>query len=205
MKERPEAEKGSPSVARSDMPYQVTVEFSGPTGTPWFNRMYFDEAGGTAQQAAAAAGAFWGAVDALIRDDVTWTTGTEVEELNVATGVLSSVNAITAVTGTGGDTTTDMATVLQGLVSWRTGTIVGGRELRGRTFIPGLTQNVNTAGLLSTAAQTAWQTAANNLIADANSNFVIWHRPVNGSGGGAASVASASVTRKFSVMRSRRD
>jgi len=187
------------------MPYQVTVEFSGPSGTPWFNRMYFTTGGGTAQQAATAAGTFWGAVDALIRDDVTWTTGTEVEELNDSTGALETVNAITAVTGTGGDTTTDMATVLQGLVSWRTGTIVNGRELRGRTFIPGLTQNVNTAGLLSTAAQTAWTTAANALIADANSVYVIWHRPVNGSGGQMAPVVTCSVTRKFSVMRSRRD
>jgi len=186
--------------------FQVTTTFSGPAGTPWMNRLYFDSiTGQLAQDAADAVGAFWGACDALIRNDVTWTTGTNVETLDEVSGALVGLNTVTASTGTGADSTTDMATVLQALVQWRTGVIVGDRELRGRTFIPGLTQNVNNGGVLTGAAQTAFAAAAAALIADADADFGIWHRPVNEANGAFHEAVTGSVPLRFSVLRSRRD
>jgi hypothetical protein len=187
--------------------YRVRTVFEGFQGTPWLNTLYFDADGGTAQQAATAAGTFWGAVDALMDNEVTWRTEPDVPTINPGTGNLETVTSTTPVTGAGALSTIMLPVATQGLIRWRTGIIVGDRELRGRTFVPGLGTASNDNGILLAASQTTMQTAAAALISDANSTLVVWHRPSSpgASDGTNASVLTANVWGQFATMRSRRD
>lgn len=183
------------------MPYRVRVEFSGMQGAPWLATHVFQEGAGSAAQAVAAVGTFWGAVDATMDNEVNWTTLTDVESFDAATGNVTAVTSVTAVTGSGALALEALPLASQGLVRWRTGVYVSGREIRGRTFIPGLADSANDNGNLAASVATTIGNAANALIADANSQLEIWSR-VNGA---TADVTSASVWSSFAVLRSRRD
>jgi len=187
--------------------YRIRTVFEGFQGTPWLSTSYFDDTAGTAQQAATAVGTFWGAVDALMDNEVQWRTEPDVAQLQEGTGNLETVHSTTPVTGAGALTTLMLPVVSQALIRWRTGVIINGRELRGRTFVPGLGTASNDNGILLAASQTTLQTAAAGLIAAPNSELVIWHRPTTpgGSDGQTASAVSSNVWGQFATMRSRRD
>ena len=187
--------------------YRVQTVFSGPTGTPWRNFLHFDASAGTPDDAAAAAGVFWGAVDADMHNTVTWSQEPDVEQIDAETGELVTIHAVTPATGTGGNTNERMPSVNQAIIKLRTGAIIGGRELRGRIFVPGLTEECNSLGVVLAAARTRFNTAAAALIADADCVWTVWHRPTTpaGSDGGQAPVATATANLEWSYLRSRRD
>jgi len=187
--------------------YRVRTVFSGVQGAPWLNTLYFQDSGGTAQQAATAAGAFWNSVDTYIYGGITWTTEADVVSITASSGALAGVTATTPVTGTGGGGSDPLPYATQGLVRWRTGVVVGTRELRGKTFIPGLTETGVTAALVTAAVVTAVNTAAATLISDPNSILVAWHRPsAPGALDGVSwNVATGQMAPGFAVLRSRRD
>jgi hypothetical protein len=168
-------------------------------GAPWLNTLYFGTAG-TAANAVAAVGAFWGAVDAFIANDISWATLPDVDEIGVD-GSLTGIDSVTPATGTGTDTAEMLPFASQVSIRWRTGAVIGGRELKGKTYIPGLCTASLDDGLLDSGAQAAIQTAADNLIGDVNSSFVIWSR-VHAQ---QLLVAAATVDSDFAVLRSRRD
>lgn len=185
--------------------YQVRVGFTGITGTPYLNTLYFDAAGGTAQQAVDAAATFWGAVDAQLHQDLSWATESEVQVLNEATGALTDAQSTTVTSGGGALTGDVLPTANQALIAWRTATIVNGKRLQGRVFIPGVPEVNAVAGILASVPFTAFANAADALIADISSTLVVWHRPVLGTGGSIGPVTAALVRQPFAVLRSRRD
>lgn len=125
---------------------------------------------------------------------------TEVEQVNPATGAVTGVTSITSINRTGSNNTAPVPQAAQALVRWRTGVYVSGREIRGRTFIPGLALATSSAsGELASATAAAITTAAQQLLED--SGIGIWS-PTRGQ---IALVTSASVWSEFAVMRSRRD
>lgn len=181
--------------------YRVRVEFSGMQGSPWIATHYAATAAGTPAQAVAALGTFWGAIDGLMDNEVNWTTLTDVETVDAATGQVTAVTSVTPVTGTGAIAGEALPIATQGLIRWRTGEYIAGREVRGRTFIPGLTETANDNGQLSAASATTIQTAITTLLAAANFDLVVYSRahavePL---------VDSGSVWSSFAVLRSRRD
>lgn len=104
------------------------------------------------------------------------------------------------------------------LVRWNTGSIVGGKRVRGRTFLVPITNpNFNTFGQVSAAAVAQIEGAANAFRFEQSLDFVIWSRPFAGSVavpprparpprlGSDSLVLSASVSPKAAVLRSRRD
>jgi len=187
--------------------YRVRVGWTGGSGTPWLSTHYFLESAGTAQQAATAVGVFWGAVDALINSGHDWATEPDVSTIESTTGALTGVVQTTSQTGTGGSAVERLPQATQGLLQLRTGAVIGDRELRGRIFIPGLTQDSNDAGDVIAATITAVNAAAVTLMTSANADLHIWKRPSSsgGSDGSNAQVVGASMWTKFAVMRSRRD
>lgn len=185
--------------------FQVRTEFSGTSGTPYLNTLYFDSAVGSAQQCVDAVGAFWGAVDAQCHQDLSWVTEADVEEINEVTGQPQTINSTTPASGSGALTGDILPTANQALVAWTTSNFINGRRVRGRTFIPAIPEVNAVGGLLATTARNAIQTAADALISDINTQFVIWHRPVLGAGGDSPTVQTASVRSQFAVLRSRRD
>ena len=182
--------------------YRVRVQFTGPAGAPWLATHFFGQLGGTTQQAATAAGNFWGAVDAQMDSAVSWSTLPEVMIVNETSGEIESVTATTPVTGTGAVSAVMLPRASQGLVRWSTGIFIGGRQIRGRTFIPGLTVNTTvTDGVLNFTTVSVIDAAAAALIADANSDLRIYS-PANGT---SASVIAGSTWAEYAQLRSRRD
>jgi hypothetical protein len=181
---------------------RVRTNFTGPQGSPWVSTIYGD---GISQVEAEAQvlsiGTFWGAVDALMNNDVDWATEAEVERVNVATGDVEAVFVTTPQTGTGALVTELLPLVAQAVVRWRTGVFVGGREIRGRTFIPGLTEAANTGGSVTPANAATIQAAAQAMIDDVTWEMVVWSR----THAQAPEVATASVWSQFSYLGSRRD
>ena len=181
--------------------FRIRTVFQGIQGAPWLSTMYFGEgASNLAQDAVTAVGAFWGAVDAHISNLVNWSTESDVAVISDL-GVLTGVDSTTPATGSGAAVADPLPMATQGLVRWRTGLIVLGRELRGRTFVPGLTESAAVDGGLAAAVQSDIQTAADALMADVNSALVVWSRTHSVS----ATAQAATVWSQFAVQRSRRD
>lgn len=124
----------------------------------------------------------------------------EVEEVDPATGNITGVVTITSINRTGNVNTAPVPQAAQALFRWRTGFYSGGREVRGRTFVPGLAlANSSASGELASATVATLQTAGTTLLAD--SGFGIWS-PARAT----FQVATAcSVWNEFAVMRGRRD
>lgn len=181
--------------------YRVRTVFTGVTGSPWLSTAFFDEAGGDASDAVAAVATFWSALDTRLHVDVAWSTEPDVEIVDEVTGNITGIIGVPPTAGTGALAGELAPPATQALVRWRTGSFVGGREIRGRTFIPGLNVTAIDDGNLAAAVQVVFQDAAAALIADVASILVIWSR----ANGAAAPVVSASVWSQFAVMRSRRD
>ena len=182
--------------------YRVRTVFTGITGAPWVNTLYFDEAGGSAQQAANAAGAFWGAVDLFMSTTISWSTESDVVTVNDNTGAATGVISTTPITGVGGSATEMLPRTSQALVRLLTGVFNDGRQIRGRIFLPGFTESSNAiGGIVAGATGASLQIAADALVSDANSALLVWSR----AGGLSFPVVATSIWLQWAVLRSRRD
>lgn len=182
---------------------RVRTQFSGVQGAPWLSTMFFQAAtedGTTAAAAVSAVGAFWTTVKALINSSITYTTLAQVDFIDVNGNHTGAANT-TPATGTGGAATGILPMAVQGLVQWRTGTYINNREVRGRTFIPGLTTGALSSGALASASQTTINSAASTLIGNATAHISVWDRTHSG----VATVVSGAAWSQFAVLRSRRD
>ena len=184
--------------------YQVHVEWTGPS-SPLHTYFHFDVAfGSTPAQTAAAVNTFMASLDDNLNSAFAWAIDSEVRQLNEASGALQAVVPVTstgATCGSGGV----YVDVLQGLLRWTTGEIVNGRQLRGRMFIPGIEEGRNnTSGRPESTFISAVNTAAAALIADANTELVVWHRPQGGTGGEIGAVLTAAMQNRWSYLSSRR-
>ena len=129
------------------------------------------------------------------------TTGVE---LDAATGALTGQWAeATARVGTGAGGTEPVADATQILVRWKTNTIVNGRFVAGRTYIPGCASSNEVSGNLAAATQSAIAAAGTTLIGS-GAGLAVWHRPISGSGGSEQSPNSCVVWEEFAVLRRRR-
>jgi hypothetical protein len=193
------------------MALRATTVFTGSTGTPYLNQFHFPGSGATdAAAAASAASTFWQAISANMANNLSWTRSGEVEEFDPATGLTTAVHSTDPVSGAGVNAAEMLPFTSQALVRWRTGVFQDGREIRGRTFIPGLTQDELADGLLLPAMQTLIANAAGTL-ADL---LGVWSRPreasagppvVEARAGQIVPVSASSVWNQFAVLRSRRD
>lgn len=187
--------------------FRVQTVITGFGGGPFLNTLYFDEAGGTAQQAADAARNFWAGIAGLMVSTLGIQVQLEVAQINAATGALtgsqSIVSAPLACTSAGDP----LPSAAQGLIRFLTGVVLDGRFVKGRCFVPGLTELNNTGTRLTATSKTSLEVAANNLIADINSVLVVWHRPkgVPPAGGVQVVASGRSVWDEFAVLTGRRD
>ena len=182
--------------------FRVRVQFNGVPGTPYLATHYFNDEVGTAQTVATAAGNFWGAVDAQMDSDVNWQTIADVATVDSATGQITGSTATAPVTGSGAVSAVQTPRIAQGLVRWTTGVYLNGRQIRGRTFVPGLTVNaVALDGEVAAATQAVMNAAAAALIADANTNFVVYSPATQSE----ALVTAGQAWNEFASLRSRRD
>lgn len=171
-------------------------------------QLFFGEGSGSAQDAVNAVQTFWNALHGY------WAQGNTVSVDPVVTGLNEEDGSLNGVTTTsvagpidGNDTGDPAAVLVQGLIRWFTGGVANNRLVRGRTFLPAMTETNNedarpTAGFIAGV-----ELAANALITDAETIFGIWHRPsLNPTPDGTFSPAVAtSCWNEWSFLRSRRD
>lgn len=176
----------------------------GGTGYSIFHSVTDDLTPTQAADMAADIRVFFDTIKGLLPDDVLISFDSEVLELQ-ADGTLTDVVAIGTPTAVSGSGATNYARPVGGRVDWVTGEIVGGRRLRGRTYIvPLLASAYDTGGTLTGVAQNALRQAAQDLLNALSADSIplgVWSRKNSF----AASVSSPSVPFSTAVLRSRRD
>lgn len=182
---------------------RVNGVFSGSNGAPMYNALYFGGlTSGEAGAAATAARSFWNHMANALNGQMAYTTGSEVDVVDPVTGQITSTFSITPQTVDFTGTGEVLPQATQGLVRLRTNTFINGRRVRGRIFIPGVTELMSTAGTPISGTQTLFQDAANLLITNgAGAGGLVVYSPTHGQ---SAPVVSASPWDQFAVQRSRR-
>lgn len=200
-----EKQKGWPkAIHRCLNPYmshikRITTVWSGRPGLPGTTTLYFHENSHTAADQVDAVKAFWNSLKNNIVTGVNLTVDGTVEIVESDTGDIVGTDA----TGHGGvivgtDSADPLPPSVQGLIQWRTGVYVGGREIRGRTFIGCLTETSNTNGVPPSGTIAAWTGYATTMLGSA----LAVYSPTKHQW---ASVASGNAWGQFAVLRSRRD
>lgn len=182
--------------------YRVSTTIVGPAASGGgYNELYFAATGGDAAAAHDAAADFWEAVGVLALSTNTFTTLGDVETVDEITGNITGVTSVTPRVKVGQNTGDPVPKSTNALIRLRTGNFEGGREVRGRIFVPGLTEGQSDAGGLLASTRTALQTAADAMRTHAGSTLVVYSRTHHK----YASVASCNVWSEWAVLRSRRD
>lgn len=141
---------------------------------------------------------------AQLHSSTSWSIATEGRIVNATTGTLTGQWAETTnQAGVGAAASAPGADATQALLRWQTATIINGRFLQGRTFIPGLSRDAIVLGNLSASAIADFQGAADGLVT-ADVGFGVWHRPTSGTGGAFHDYTSAGVWNELAVLRRRR-
>lgn len=118
------------------------------------------------------------------------------------TGAWSDGTPVTVVTATGAGAYAGNAGAV---VHWLTTGLVGGRRVRGRTFlVPLVASAYESNGSLSAATLTTLNTAAGTLVGALGSGMRIWHRPKPPAAGSSFDVDNHRVPDLSVSLRSRR-
>lgn len=189
---------------------RYTALWSGFRGAPGYSNFYFSGPVFSDEEAAVVAGnirRFFSGITAFLPSSVRIQVQSPADVLDEATGQITEqvdFEAPTAVEGTGGG---DYSAASGAVVNWNTTGYRNGRRIRGRTFLVPLGSIAyDTQGDLGTNVVNGIRTAANELVsAETGQVMVVWSRPVNGSGGIAQAVTSATVPDLGAILRSRRD
>jgi len=177
--------------------------WSGFPGAPGYTSLYSRNTAGA--PVLSAIRTFWSSVSKYFPTGTTLQVEGTQDLIEETTGALTgqSINtppAIVTSIGSGGYTG-----VAGAVVDWSTISFVNSRRVRGRTFlVPLINSAFDTSGSLLSTAQTDLQTAVSTLVSSISPDFVVWHRPVGGTGGQGYSVTSGSVPDFSAVLRSRR-
>lgn len=186
----------------TDPIYRIRTVFTGVAGAPYYSNLYFSSLGGTEEQARVAVYTLWQALATTLRSGMTGTVQADVPLIDPVTGDILNVNTGTDKITTFTNSTAPLPPSNQGLVRLLTGAFVGGRQVRGRTFIPGLTIGASTtAGAVTSAIQTQLNTNFATLVGTANADLVVWSRK----NGLWNAVNAATTWGQFGSLRSRRD
>lgn len=185
---------------------EVITEWAGPQGSGLRSIMYFD--GGTVGELSAARGdlnAFWGGMSGVLSDQYTWNISPAARVLAPNNGgLIDVVSDVSVLSGAGAQAQQPVPDASQVLTQWRTGIVLGGRFLQGRTYVPGLTTGSITAGNITPVVVAALNGVVSDFLAASGGQFGIWHRPTGGSGGSWSPVVSGAVWGELAVQRRRR-
>lgn len=189
---------------------RTRVNMSGLVNGGGVSTMYWGE--DTAEAAAAAAtglNAFWQSIADRISAAVTLSMDSEVEVVDASTGLITGTHSVTGWSVVGTDTGATLPPITQGLIRWRTGvfgpataTAPGGREIRGKTFIPGPTIASVDGGKPNAAYRTDLANAAATLRDISTPVSLVVYSPTYRLG---PNVNNSSVWTEFASLRGRRD
>lgn len=180
----------------------VKCTFTGGPAGDWLSVWHIDRLlGGSAQDSVDTVSGFWGSLASWLGGGVTVTVQGSVEIVDPITGqptgVDSATSRVTAFTASGDV----LPWQTQGLIYWNTGSWVGGRQVRGRTFIPANIEGYTDAvGNPSGSYLAALNTAADLISSSSLSVPGIYSRKHHNT----YPIASHTVQSKWAVMRTRR-
>lgn len=182
---------------------RVRTVWTGVAGTPWYTNLYFDGTGSTDATAAAAAWrAFLTGFSFQFSSQITAQIDPFVAQIDAPSGDITGGYTIATPAGVVGQETGAMLpTQTQSLTTLYTPLYVGGRNIKGRVFLPAYTEAANDfdGTLLSsyaTALEAEWAT-----LLGTGPDLLVYSRK----NGTDAPVSAATVSTKWSVLRSRRD
>lgn len=149
--------------------------------------------------------AFWDAVSLRLATGVVGTVEASGDTLDESTGLLTGTWEFGTPDGFVGGGSSSYPSGVGAVITWNTAGIVRGRRVKGRTFVVPLDgSSYDASGTIASFTLDTLRTAAAALITDCAGAFVVWSRPVNGVGGSAHPVTSATVADKVATLRSRR-
>lgn len=184
-----------------------TAVWTGAPGLPGYTQFHREVTAGIPGQAQTShdqISTFFGVFASLIPADITVTVSPVYQIIDVATGMITSEDTV-------GDPSAPIAGAFVStwsgqvgvLVEWLTGTFIGGRRLRGRTYLVPLGNVGDDDGTLPGGTISTLQSAS-AYITQAGAEFVVWHRPVANAGGQVSTITSAVIRDHAAVLRSRR-
>jgi hypothetical protein len=181
---------------------RVRVVWSGaPIVGGGLSTFYFNQFAGTPSQQVAAVAAFLNATNDQRGSAISWATEADVASLELD-GRLSGFSTVTPATGVGTATGDVLPRASQGLLRILSTLILGGRLLRGRLFLPGPTETMNSSAGAPLAIYTDdYNAAAAALIGDGSTDWVVFSQKY----AAIASVSTASTWDRWATLRSRRD
>jgi len=183
---------------------EVIIEWQSAKSPGGLSILYFKASGSVASQRSAIQSMLGGVV-ARLDNNTSWVVRTSGKVRDEATGTLTGFwNDANAKTGVGTLSGNAVPNASQVLLQWRTSTIVNGRLLQGRTYIPGLSATSLDEGELSSGAITSFQAGQAALLAAVPGDLVVWHRPGGGSPGSGVSVTAGATWSELAVQRRRR-
>lgn len=183
---------------------RTTTEWIGFEGHPGYTTLHFDgltQADATAAHAATVD--LWEVLDAELWAGLEATTISDVPVIDPATGQITELFQVPEVALQMVGAGDPIPPSNQMLIRWRTGFYQAGREVRGRSFIPGIRETTTTEGVIPTATVNGFNTALTTWLnaLPAGRTLQIWS-PTQGT---ATNVNSVSVWNELAVLRSRRD
>lgn len=184
---------------------RLEVHWSGFAGAPGVSTFYATPGGDVREKVVN----FFDGIKGVFPSVVKWTIPTVGDTIDEASGLVED-----AWTVTGGDDIISgtisgaaFSSPAGAVVHWKTGGIVAGRHVRGRTFlVPIGAGQFDIDGTLAPSCVSTLQNQATLLVVDSAEHLMVWHRPPHGasSGGSAHKVIAATVPDRAAVLTSRR-
>lgn len=156
--------------------WRVTTVIDGLQGAPYYSTFHFDplSPGGVAG-CLAAVGDFWEDFDAYLGPTMSCQVQNEVAVIDMDTNTQVDVEVgPTQLPFTFHGSGERVPYVLQGLIQWKTGTFINGRQLRGRTFIPGFGIGASEDGKVLGSVIAAGELAAETLATAEDVSLVVY-------------------------------
>lgn len=181
------------------MVQQARIRWNGLGHSPKYSILNFDVPE-SIEAAAGHFGNFLEAINFLFVNTMTWEFESEYRTLDETTGAPIGIHHLAEPPSGGpGIGSAQLADATQVLLQWNTGAVVAGRQLKGRTYLPGIAQSEIQNGNVRPQSVTAVQTAINGYLTQYQ-ELGVWSRRH----GIMQPVTSGSIWNEFAVQRRRR-
>lgn len=191
--------------------YRVKTRWSGFNGAPGYTILHFDAAVSAnpdgAANAVAGVQSFFSAVGPLLPSAVRINVEPAVDIIETTTGELQDVITVATPANLSGTQTGGFSSATGACVTWNATGVRNGRRVKGRSFIVPLAGTQYEAdGTLTNTCISTLTSAATALIAH-SSDLVVFGRPSgpDATDGDFYTVATARITDKTAILKSRRD
>lgn len=180
---------------------RVRVVYTGVAGTPWYSNFYTLNGAVTPAVAHSNVVSLMNAWAPEIGAGITATVEGDVSILESTTGQTTGVTTVAPVNVSATGTGDHLPYQTQGLVRLLTGSFAGGRQVRGRIFVPGPREAISAGAVPNAAYKTTLTNGFQAYLTAVGPAAVVWSRKNLST----PAIASFSIWDKFAILRSRRD